>query len=431
MAELFQNKTVSAFLTGIRKQFTDHHADKTGHPLHWGQFLDGLAQKQAQVGLYGGVAACIAYSADFRSQDQAAIDARTELAQYWQERTSTTFDDCEDNLRQNVRLTFLLAGLAFRHDFTDIVVQEVWELLKNRRLGVDGLWTDADFPENPKHPSEFSTAIILILLAIIRRTSTGNSAEFAVFDNVRVDAGLKLQKSYLDERKKSRPYKLIVLIAIMLSLEGKANKKVKSDLIEVSLDNVNVKSRYTHFFDYKKKNGNHARDYFILPIGILGAYLLFGKGLPSRQYLYATRVMETIESSLTKSTNHLFMEGERPSTLEQGLVVFALESWTMPKDWKEYTLWPARLWWWSNKEIDYTRMTALVFALPLYGPIVIATSAEYLMKFLTEQNFLVFLVPIILFCSLIPKWLLAAIGVVAGVIIKPQDLLKILVGKRK
>ena len=125
------------------------------------------------------------------------------------------------------------------------------------------------------------------------------------------------------------------------------------------------------------------------------------------------------------------MEGERPSTLEQGLVVFALESWTMPKDWKEYTLWPARLWWWSNKEIDYTRMTALVFALPLYGPIVIATSAEYLMKFLTEQNFLVFLVPIILFCSLIPKWLLAAIGVVAGVIIKPQDLLKILVGKRK
>lgn len=429
MAELFQNKSVSAFLADIRKHFTERRADKIGHPLHWGQFLDGLAQQQAQVGLYGGFAACIAYTADSRSRDQAAVDARSALVQYWQERAMS--DDSEDNLRQNVRLTFLLASLAYCHGFNDRVVQEVWELLKSRRLTVDGLWTDADFPGNPQHPSEYSSAIILILLAIIRRTSTGTAAEFAAFDDVRVDAGKKLQKSYLGERKKARPYKLVVLIAIMLSLEDKADKKSKSDLNAVSLDNVDVKSRYTHFFDYQKRNGNHARDYLILPIGILGAYLLFGKGLPSRQYLYATRVVAAIETSLTISTNHLFMEGERPSTLEQGLVVFALESWTMPKDWKEYTLWPARLWSLLNKDYEHNRMTVSAFVLALYGPIAVATSAESLMKFMTEQDLLVYLVPFVGLSLLIPKWVLAGIGVAAGAITKPQDLLKIFVGKKK
>ncbi len=428
MSGLFEDKSATAILKDIRKQFTDHKANRDNHPLHWGQFLDSAAQ-QAQVGLYGGVAACLAYTADERAQDDVARSSRADLVQYWGERNAAN-PEPENNLRQNVRLAFLLLALAIGQKFTETTVAEVWELLRERRLTTDGLWTDAAPQGGAQHPSEYSSAIILILLSVVRRTSDGSSSDFSTLDAVRQEAGEKLQSTYLDDRKKTRQYKVVVLIAIMLSLQKSADSKVKAELNEISLKTIDVRQRYTHFFDYQKRDNTQSRDYLILPVNLLGAYLLYGDGLPARQYFYATRVLEAMTGSIEKSPNQLFMEGERPSTLEQGIVVTALEAWIQKKNWKGTKLWLPRIWWHAWKERDFNRWWACFFLIPLYGPMAIAATRETLIAHLTKENILLWLVPLVASLQL-PKWALAALGIVAGVIAKPQDLIRVLLGKKK
>jgi hypothetical protein len=428
---LFANKSPSVMLEDIRKQFTSHKANKDHHPLHWGQFLDTAAQ-QAQVGLYGAVAACLAYTADQRENDPLAMASRADLVNYWNGRHGTTLaeEEADNNLRQNVRLAFMLLGVAIGHNFNDVTVSEVWAELKGRLLPTDGLWSDAKIPGAAQHPAEYSSAMILILLAVVRRVASGTSSDFAAFDLTRQEAGQKLQSAYLGDRKKARQYKVVVLIAIMLSLQKSADGKVKDELNDISLKNVDVRQRYTHFFDYQKRNNTQSRDYLILPVNLLGAFLLYGDELPARQYFYATRVLEAMTASLEKSSNQLFMEGERPSTLEQGIVVVGLEAWQRKKDWKGWKLWIPNLWWRLRQDHDFNFWWALFFLIPLYGPVAISASEEALTKYLTAQGTLLWLIPVIASLQL-PKWALAGLALVAGAIAKPQDLARAFLGKKK
>lgn len=429
MAGLFADRTAQVMLQDIRKEFSDHKANRDHHPLHWGQFLDVTAQ-QAQVGLYGGVSACLAYTANGRVGDSLASAARADLVQYWGQRTDPANADPENNLRQNVRLAFMLLGVAIGQKFTDVTVSEVWAELGSRRLPTDGLWSDAALQAGTQHPSEYSSAIILILLAVVRRTSNGSDLDFSAVDAMRREAGEKLQTAYLGDRKKTRQYKVAVLIAIMLSLEKKADSKVKGELNEISLKSIDVRQRYTHFFDYQKRDNTQSRDYLILPVNLLGAYLLYGEGLPAKQYFYATRVLEGMNGSIEKSLNRLFMEGERPSTLEQGVVVIALEAWIQKKDWNSKRLWVPKLWWHAWQDHEFNPWTALFFLIPLYGPLAISAAEGTLTKYFTDQEVFLWMIPIIASLQL-PKWALAGLAFVAGVIAKPQDLFRAFLGKKK
>lgn len=431
MAGLFADKSASVMLEDIRKQFTSHKANKDNHPLHWGQFLDSAAQ-QAQVGLYGGVAACLAYTADGREQHPEAAASRADLVNYWIGRHGVTASEvqAENNLRQNVRLAFMLLGVAIGHNFTDTTVSEVWAELKVRRLPTDSLWSDAAIQGVAQHPSEYSSAMILILLAVVRRVATGTDADFGDLDSTRREAGLKLQSAYLGDRKKTRQYKVVILIAIMLSLQKSADGKVRGELNDISLKSIDVSQRYTHFFDYQKRDNSQSRDYLILPVNLLGAFLLYGDGLPARQYFYATRVLEAMTASLEKSPNKLFMEGERPSTLEQGIVVTGLEAWQQKKNWKGWRLWTPNIWWRLRQDHDFNGWWALFFLIPLYGPVAISAAEETITKYLTDQGTLLWLIPIVASLQL-PKWGLAALALVAGAIAKPQDLARALFGKKK
>jgi hypothetical protein len=430
VARLFADKTTSVMLEDIRKQFTSQKARKDGHPLHWGQFIDSSAE-QAQVGLYGGVAACIAYTADSREQDPQATSSRVDLVDYWNRRSGSEPSEveAENNLRQNVRLAFMLLGVAIGHNFTDTTVSEVWAELMKRRLPTDSLWSDAVIRDTAEHPSEYSSAMILILLAVVRRLSVGTDDNFRDLDSVRQEAGRRLQSAYLGDRKKIRQYKVVVLIAIMLSLQKSADSKVKAELNEIGLKSVDVRQRYTHFFDYQKRDNSQSRDYLILPINLLGTFLFYGDDLPARQYFYATRVLEAMASSLEKSPNKLFMEGERPSTLEQGIVVIGLEAWQRKKNWKGRKLWIPNIWWRLCQDYDFNRWWALFFLLPLYGPIAIAAVEEPITKYLTDQGMLWGLN--IVASLQLPQWALAALAVVAAAIAKPQDLVKVLLGKKR
>lgn len=429
MAGPFEDKSADAMLKDIRKQFADHRATRDNHPLHWGQFLDNAAQ-QAQVGLYGGVAACLAFTADGRAHDLSAIQARNDLIAYWGKRSDPNDQEPENNLRQNVRLAFLLLAVAFGQKFTDATVADVWSLLKHRRLPTDGLWCDATPQAGSTHPAEYSSAIILIILAIVRRTAEGTDAEFAELDTVRLEAGKKLQNAYLGERKKSRQYKIAVLTAIMLNVQKRSDSKVKSDLNDICLKPIDIRQRYTHFFDYQKRDNTQSRDYLILPVNLLGAFLLYGEGLPAAHYFYAIRVLKALSDSLEKSANQLFMEGERPSTLEQGIVVATLEAWIQKKNRKKGQFWWPWICWQTSKERDFNRWTALVFLVPLYGPVAFSAVGETLSSFLTERGLFLGLLPWIAAFQL-PKWALAGLALVAGVIAKPQDLIRVFVGKKK
>jgi hypothetical protein len=432
VSRLFVEKSPASLLQDIRKEFVDHRATRQGRPLHWGQFLDvAVAAQQVQVGLYGGVAACLAFAADGRVRDRSAVDARTDLLTYWNERNDPDPDkaEYENNLRQNARLTFLLLALAFGYSFTEREVVEVWDLLKGRRLPSDGLWSDSA-GGTQQHPSEYSSSVILILLSVVRQTSTGSPHDFNELDAIRLDAGKKLQTAYLGNRKKVRQYKLVVLIAIMLCLQKKADSKVKSELNEIALKNIDIAQRYTHFYDYQKQDNTQSRDYLILPVNLLGAFLLYGQGLPARHYFYATRVLEAMATSLEKSPNSLFMEGERPSSLEQGIVVMALQGWIQQNGGGKWRLWWPKIWWHLWKSREFNRWTAFAFLVPLYGPVAIAATGETLTEFLVSQGAFLWLVPVIASLQL-PKWGLAVLAVVAGVIAKPQDLVRVFLGKKK
>lgn len=432
MPGLFEEKSADSILKDIRKQFVDHKATRHGRPLHWGQFLDvPVSVQQVQVGLYGAVAACLALSADGRESEQTASQARSDLITYWSQRTSPDPDKAEygNNLRQNIRLTFLLLALAFGHKFTESEVVEVWTMLKDRRLPSDGLWSDSEGSVQ-QHPSEYSSAVILILLSVIRKLSQGSVQDFLELDSIRLDAGRKLQSTYLGDRKKTRQYKVVVLIAIMLSLQKKADGKIKSDLNEIALKNVDAAQRYTHFYDYQKQDNTQSRDYLILPVNLLGSLLIYGQELPAKHYFFATRVLQAMAESLGKSPNKLFMEGERPSTLEQGIVVLGLEGWLKQKHWMTWRLWWPRVWWYVSKDNDFNRWTALLFFIPLYVPVIAAAVGETLTKFLTDQGAALWLIPVIHSLQL-PKWGLAGLAVIAGVIAKPQDLLRVFLGKKK
>jgi len=87
--------------------------------------------------------------------------------------------------------------------------------------------------------------------------------------------------------------------------------------------------------------------------------------------------------------------------------------------------------WSIQKDIEFNRWYATLFFLGLYGPILAATWAETLMNFLTEKGMLINFLPYIALCQLIPNWAVTTIAVVAGVIVKPQDLLKIFIGKKQ
>jgi hypothetical protein len=106
-----------------------------------------------------------------------------------------------------------------------------------------------------------------------------------------------------------------------------------------------------------------------------------------------------------------------------------LEAWQRKKNWKGRKLWIPNIWWRLCQDYDFNRWWALFFLLPLYGPIAIAAVEEPITKYLTDQGMLWGLN--IVASLQLPQWALAALAVVAAAIAKPQDLVKVLLGKKR
>lgn len=439
MAGLFEEKKVDAFLSDFRDLFSKQQVSNAQNGLQWGQFLDTTVLDNAQTGLYGAVAACLVFGAgDGANSDRAKI-SRTDLIHYWNKRKldGPTRNEAENNLRQNVRLAFLLLGISFKQNFKSPEVQEVWNLLTERVIKAEGLW-GAGFKDKAfeQKSSEYASALILIILTLIKVFSVGNSHDFDELERVRKDAALKLSRMYLSDTKRKRPYQMILLVAISISgipieLCKKDRNKIRSELRTISFGNPDIKSRYIDFFEYTNAENKQVRDYLILPTGIFGAFLLLGHASQYIEYLYATRVLEQIEKSLKQRTPAVYMEGDRPSTLEQGFIVLALETFEkMQAEKIRWRLILTRAKLYVSKDNEFNAFVAWIFFVALYLPLGLFAAGNPVVEFLVGKPFIEYFIPLFAVGAELPKWFITMVGLLSGALVKPDVLLKAMIGKK-
>lgn len=431
MATPYQDKKPDAFIEAIRMQFRNREILDSTQCLGWGQFLDNSNQ-HAQVGLYGTAAALVAFKAGGRPDDARAAHTRDSLLRCWQNRAGSP--DIQNNLNQSIRLAFFLLSIAKKQNFRDPDVQEILQELLKRQVSSTKLWSDvADDTPASSVPSEYSSAMVLILLKLLCIFSEGNDeTDFQNLSDRCTDAATNLEKMYLDDRKRAREYKLPLLIAITLHLEEQTNKQVRSDLRKYLYEKSDLEKRYVHFFDQKRLNDTYIRDYFILPLNIVMPLLRFRRKVSSADYMLSMRTLERLEKSLNDN-NGIYQDGvARPSSLEQGFVAIALEAANLPKPNGLKLLLP-RLWYRLHQDIpqEYERVctTLVVFGLLVPAGMIpfgveIADSLTGILPQTLES--------LLRSTEFYPKWVIAIVAVVAGAIGgKPEELLRIMFRRKK
>lgn len=429
MTALFEDKNPDAFKQAIAEQFKQRSVDAAMDTLSWGQFLDNLGS-QGQVGLYGTVSACVTFKLASGESDPNARSAHEKLVTFWNSRATSS--DAQNNLAQNVRVAMLLLGLAIAHPFAETAVQDVWGELQRKLDTGQWMWGDSLSPSDLKFiRSEYITSIILLLLCIVRHLSIGQEAEFAGLDSVRVKVASALQQSYLSDLTRQRPYKLAMLLAIVLNLDKDVDRRVKKYINAHAVEAIDVKQRYTYFFDYRKSDNTFSRDFLIVPLEVLCAYLLFLKKIHGMQYLLSVRTLMAVEKALKDSTDGLFKAGvERPSTVEQSFIVLALHAYEKYKPSKLSKIWPW-IQWWARKDIESERLAAFFVLLGAYCPIGLLAGADSIMKWLVGSAVPHDVMYTLYAFQSFPKWLTTIITFFAAAIGTPKELLKVLLSRRK
>ena len=431
MVALFQDKNADAYCQAICNQFSQR---AVGDPsdifsLSWGQFLDNWGNK-SQVGLYGTVSACLAFKLTRGAQDINAQSTHNKLAHFWASRQ--TDSDVANNLAQNIRIAMLLLGLAAKHPFGDNSVQEVWAALKNKLHSTQKMWAASRPPTDPAfQASEYVTAIILLLLYVVRSTSTGSQADFADLDSVRQQSAEALENAFTSDLTLNRPYKSALLLAVYTTRQKSTNKKVRKALGGLALQAIDIKQRYTFFFDYQKADGTFSRDFLIIPTSILFSYILYMEKISGMNYLLATRALSELEKSLKSSPDGLFKAGvERPSTMEQAFTIIALHAFSKHTPLRAAKIWPW-LMWRAQKDIENERLAAFFILLGGYLPVALTASAAAIIKSLSGTAIPHSVIYILYAFAATPAWLSTLLAVIASVTGKPQELLKVLFRGKK
>jgi hypothetical protein len=429
MTALFEKKTPEAFKRAIADQFRQRPVGNAADLLSWGQFLDNLSN-QAQVGLYGTVSACVAFKLAHGPNDPNSRTTHDKLVGFWNTRASS--DDAQNNFAQNVRIAMLLLGLASEHAFADAAVQDVWTVLKSKLHSTEHMWGDSRSPADLAFvSSEYTTSIILLLLFAIRALSTGTDAVFADLDAVRVGAAKALQRSYLSDLTRQRPYSLVLLLAVVTNLNKDADRRIRKPLNRHAVDAIDIKQRYTYFFDYQKSDGTYKRDFLIAPVEVLCALLLYSAKISGMQFLLSTRVLVEVEKALKDSHYGLFEAGvERPSTMEQAFVVLALHAYSVHTHEKAARIWPW-IQWRVQKDIEHERLAALFILLGAYAPIGLVASADSVMKWIGGIALPHGVMYLLYAFRSVPQWLATGLAVFAAVAGKPQELLRVLLVRGK
>jgi len=369
-----EEKHIDAYLGDIQGVFLSKKISNNPD-LSWGQFLDN-SNNNSQVGLYGTIAGAIALKASNGGISPDAIEAENQLVNYWNNRNKTTNSE---NLCQNIRLASLLAGLCFKSSNNSTTIKEIADELAARVVAHDGMWGDFSSTGTiASRPSEFSTAMILIFAFTASHFFTGNTSVFSNLNQVLSNAANALQKKYLDDKNRDRPYLMALLIAVVLTIGKCSNSSLKKKLSECARDRKEIFRRHWQYLDYIDHQGNYKRDYFILPFRLLMPIILMRNDIQGTHYLEAKGVLAEIKKTLDSTGSKLFVEpAGRPSSLEQALVILALEASRAGNGFKLSLVGP-----WITLEFmkprPQERLFAGFFLAGVYLPVALISGAEWI-----------------------------------------------------
>lgn len=413
-------KQIDAYIADIRSKFLEKKIPNRS--LSWGQFLDS----GGQVGLYGTVAAAIALKAKNPESPEAQA-AEKELVDYWNKRT--TSDSHQDNLCQNVRLAALLLGLSFRSQSNSNTVAEVANNLQSRFSEHEDLWGDSsNQPPNTPTTSEFSTAIVIIFAFQAIHLYKGSQGIFCDLHD-RLDRAAKaLQKAYVDDPKRPRQYLLLLLIAVELVLGKSANASVRRRLSQQASSGLNMFQRSWYHLDYIAASRECKRDYLIIPEQLLIAILFLQPHIPGNHFLYAKNALDKTKVILDSNESKLFKEStDRPSSLEQALVILALEaSRSMQRS--NLSLWFPKLRIAMSKKRSPEWLFAWALVLFGYVPLAATVGAGWLLDSFNPHLSAGF-IQLLTAAQLLPSWIPTTVLLIFSAIREPVELAKAAIGK--
>lgn len=426
-----EEKQVDAYLGDIRNHFSTNKVTRRepNKELSWGQFLDG-AHTQGQTGLYGTVAAAIAFKST-NAESEEAISVENELVAYWNNKDKPSN---HDNLCQNIRLAVLLLGLGFCSKRNPNVIVEISNELSKRFSKSDGLWKDSStLPGQVPVQLEFSSAIIIIFTFATICRYKGNAQDLGDLTQHVNQAAKALQKCYLNDTKRERPYLLAMLVAVVLVLGKEATGSVAKRLRKCTSNADSIFQRFWYHIDFVDTSRSTKRDYFILPLRLLIPILFLQKQIGVRQYLYATNVLTAIKKVLDSNDSKLFKEqADRPSSLEQAIAILALaasrnespseSSKALFMPWSTQ-LWIAKLWIAVNKSRGPEWVFAWILIFTVYIPIGIVLSAGWLLDVAGSAlwpSIQLFLEG----AKLVPSWIPATVIMFFTALRKPNDMIK-------
>lgn len=416
-----EGKKNDAYLNDIRGQFLRYKNNNSNKELSWGQFLDHTDQ----VGLYGTVAAAIVLKTNQNNSPEGKA-AETQLIGYWNSRNN---QPQSDNLCQNIRLAALLLGLCFCSKNYSSTISEIAQELTNRFKEHENLWGDSSSPtsQEPAY-SEFSSAIIIIFAFVSMQNYKGNNNDFGGLNEKLVSAANTLQKHYLDDSKRDRPYLLVLLIAVILIHGKTAKKPLRKRLSQYAFKSQNIYERFWYHLDYIDHLGQCKRDYFILPTRLLIPVLLLQSTIEGAHYLFSNNALGDIKEALDSNESKLFREtAGRASSLEQALVTIALKASEQESP-KKYTLWIPRMYIAIKKSREPEWVFAWTIILLIYMPIALIISPELLVSIvnLDQQKEGRWFIESVKF---VPPWAPAVILLAANAIRKPQEIMAAAIGK--
>lgn len=418
-----EEKHIDAYLGDIQLVFLGKKI--SSQPLSWGQFLDN-SNEDSQVGLYGTVAGTVALKASNRNGSPDAIAAEQQLVAYWTDRANP---HKSDNLCQNIRLASLLLGLSFLSSNNSQIVGEIADELTKRVINHSGLWSDSSSPINMSpRSSEFSSAMVLILAFASVHFFKGDKATFAQLDQASECAARALQKRYLDDRNRERPYVMALLVAVVLVLGEKANFSVQKKLSEYAWGRENIFQRYWQYIDYIDHQGNYTRDYFILPIRLLMPLLLMRGDLKGTHFLGAKAALAEIKATLDSNNLGLFVEqAGRPSSLEQALVILGMEASRQEQGFNPYLIIP-KLWIGLKKPRSQEWAFAWFFLVGVYLPIGLIVSSDWI---LNAYNTSLWAdgIKLLEAAETLPKWTPSLLLLFSSALRKPNELLSAAFGR--
>lgn len=417
-----EKKEIEAYLRAIQSAFVTKKSNQAN--LSWGQFLDTTGQ----VGLYGTVAGALSLKTLTASVSQDALDAEAQLVSYWDNRT---VPDNKNNLCQNIRLAALLLGLSFSSNNNPQKIKEVSSELCSRVIPHESMWADTNSPHAGIIASEFSTAIILIFAFAAIHFFKGPTTVFDDLNKTLNDVGLTLEKRYLEHKGKERAYLTALLVSVKLVLGKKANSLVNTALSSLSLQGNSLSHRYWHYLDYVDTQGKNKRDYFILPTNLLVPLLLMRKDIKGMHYLVSSSILDKITLYLDSNQSGLFVDPSgRPSSLEQAIVILALESSRQKKklSWVYWSL--PYLYLEARKLRSPEWIFAWIFLLGVYLPIGLIVGAEWIIK-AYGTNLPNTLLNFLELAKSSPKWTASLLLLFATAIRKPNDLISSALGRSK